>query len=106
MQDSIWEPSVSTPTNCVIKSPLELSGIQFESLENLSSVLLSELKKPSIILSTGQTFKSSHREMLANFRSDQGIAWADAMRITFYIKEPVTQLEKEKVMNFEKSLRV
>ena len=103
-------PNSQQNDSCVISSPLQLSGAQFENIENLSSILLSEQNTPSVILSTGKTFKSSVETLLANFRSvnkpGQPTAWADALRIIYFVRKPTNKNENVKVLRFEKSFEI
>ena len=93
--------------SCVISSPLELSGHKFENIKNFSSILLREWKTPRTILSTGQTFKSAHKTLLANFRSinNKDHAWADALQIIYFVRKPTTELDHKMVSKFEKSVK-
>ena len=91
---------------CIISSPLELAGAQFEDLKNLSSILASEFTNSTFILSTGQTFNSSFRQMLGNFQiqnsRDSRTARADALRVIYFIKKTIPE-ETKAVLNFETS---
>ena len=91
---------------CIISSPLELAGTQFENLSNLSSILVRELKNPTVVLSSGQTFNSSINQLLSNFqvqlKAGPLTARADALRIVYFIK-PSTEEEDQAVLNFEAS---
>ena len=91
---------------CIISSPLELAGTQFEDLKNLSSILVRELTNSTLVLSTGQTFNSSFRQMLGNFQvqhdADPPTARADALRVSYFIKKTNTE-ETQAVLNFETS---
>ena len=92
--------------DCVISSPLELSGVHFEHLSNLSAILAREWINPRAVLSTGQSFQSSFNEMVSNFqistRSDPPTAQADAIRIIYFIRMPTNE-EDHELFNFEKS---
>ncbi|KAL9968892.1 hypothetical protein ACROYT_G021036 [Oculina patagonica] len=94
--------------DCIISSPLELAGTQFENLSNLSSILAHELTNPTIVLSSGQTFNSSFIQMLSNFqvqhKTDPPTARADALRVVYFIKRTTTEEEDQAVLNFEASL--
>ena len=76
---------------CVISSPLELAGANFEHLTNLSSILALQRTNPWTVLSDGQSFQSSFKQMLSNFqinnKTNPPIAWADALRIIYFIKK-------------------
>ena len=93
--------------NCVISSPLELSGVQFKHLSNLSAILAREWTNPRTVLSTGQSFRSSFNEMVSNFqintRSNPPTAQADAIRVIYFIRMPTNEEEDHEVFNFEKS---
>ncbi|XP_078372526.1 mycocerosic acid synthase-like isoform X4 [Oculina patagonica] len=93
--------------DCIISSPLELSGTQFESLSNLSSILAHELTNPTIVLSSGQTFNSSFQQMLSHFevqhKTDPLTARADALRVIYFIRK-TTNEDDENIVNFEASL--
>ena len=93
---------------CIISSPLELAGAQFEDLKNLSSILAIELMNTTFILSTGQTFNSSFMQMLSNFQvqhnRDSLTARADALRVIYFIKNTNAE-ESQAVLNFETSFR-
>ena len=54
--------------DCIISSPLELAGAQFKDLKNLATILARELTTSTLLLSTGETFNSSFRQMLGNFQ--------------------------------------
>ena len=92
---------------CIISSPLELAGAQFEDLKNLSSILASELTNSTFILSTGQTFNSSFRQMLGNFQVQQNrdslTARADALRVIYFIKNTNAEETQAVLNNFETS---
>ena len=57
-----------TKQNCVISSPLELAGANFEHLSNLSSIIAREWTNPKKTLSTGESFHSSFKQMLSIFQ--------------------------------------
>ena len=91
---------------CFISSPLELAGTQFESLNNLSFILVREYLNPTFVLSTGQTFNSSFERMLSNFqvqrKADLLTARAEALRAIYFIKNKTSEEDKA-VLNFETS---
>ena len=91
---------------CVISSPLELAGANFEHLTNLSSILTLQRTNPGTVLSNGQSFQSSFKQMLSNFqvnnKTNPSIAWADALRIIYFIKKAANEADEE-VLNFETS---
>ena len=93
--------------DCIISSPLELGGSQFENLRNLSSILASELANSTVVLSSGQTFNSSFRRLLSNFQvqrnTDPPTARADALRLIYFLKKTATKEEDQEVINFETS---
>ena len=92
--------------DCVISSPLELAGTQFENLKNFSSILVRELSNPTVVLSSGQTFNSSFVRMLSNFQVQRKTAArAEALRIIYYIKKTTIEEDEEDlaVLNFETS---
>ena len=99
-------PETLAVQNCVISSPLELAGVNFEHLSNLSTILAREWTNPRTVLSTGQSFHSSFNEMVSNFqintRSDQITAQADAIRVIYFMRMPTNE-EDHDVFNFEKS---
>ena len=92
--------------NCVISSPLELAGANFEHLNNLSTILAREWTNPRTVLSTGQSFHSSFNEMVSNFQintqSDPITAHAEAIRLIYFMRMP-TDNEDHEVFNFETS---
>ena len=96
------------PSNhgCIISSPLELAGTQFEDLKNLSTILAREFLHPTVALSSGQTFSSSHKRMLSNFRvhhkTDPPTAGADALRVIYFIRETTSE-HKPNIIHFEAS---
>ena len=87
-----------TEHDCIISSPLELAGTQFESLSNLSSILAREMTNPTIVLSSGQTFNSSFQQMLSHFevqrRTDPLTARADALRAVYFIRKKTDELDQ------------
>ena len=91
---------------CIISSPLELAGTQFEDLKNLSTILTREFLHPTVALSSGETFSSSHKRMLSNFHVYHGIdpptARADALRVIYFIRE-TTNENKLNIIRFEES---
>ena len=91
---------------CIISSPLELAGTQFEDLKNLSNILTREFLHPTVALSSGETFSSSHKRMLSNFhvyhRIDPPTARADALRVIYFIRE-TTNENKLNIIRFEES---
>ncbi len=93
--------------DCIISSPLELAGAQFENLSNLSPILVRELKNTTVVLSSGQTFNSSFHQMLSNFqvqrKADPLTARADALRVIYYIKRTSIEEEDQAVLKFEAS---
>jgi len=88
---------------CVVSSPLELAGVRFEHLSNLSSILASELTNPRTVLSTGQSFQTSFKEMLSGFQVKAGslAVWADALRIIYFIRKARNEAEGQAVLSFE-----
>ncbi|KAJ7385706.1 hypothetical protein OS493_013735 [Desmophyllum pertusum] len=92
---------------CVVSSPLELAGTNFEHLSNLSSILGRELTNATIVLSTGETFNSSFTKMLSNFqvksKTDSLTAQANALRVIFFIRETTSEEDDQAILNFEKS---
>ena len=93
--------------DCIISSPLELAGTQFENLRNLSSILVGELANSTVVLSSGQTFNSSVKQLLSNFqvqrKTNPPTARADALRLTYFLKRTTTKEEDQAVINFETS---
>ena len=91
--------------NCIVSSPLELAGSNFEHLRNLPSILVREWNNPRTILSDGQSLKISHMQILSNFKVNKGsdplTSQAKALRITYFLKKPTTEKEDQKVKNFE-----
>ena len=90
--------------DCIISSPLELAGTQFEDLKNFSTILAREFLHPTVVLSSGQTFISSHKRMLSNFRvhhkTDPPTARANALRVIYFIREPTNE-DKTNIIHFE-----
>ena len=93
--------------NCVIISPLELAGINFEHLNNLSSILAREWNNPRAVLSNGQTFRSSFRQILGGFQvvqnTDPPTSQAEGLRIIYFIRKATSEEEDHKILNFETS---
>jgi len=93
--------------SCVISSPLELAGTHFTSLRSFTSILDRELKIPTTILSTGETFNSSFNKMLSNFQfksnTDPSTAHADALRVIYFLRKPTGTDKDQAVLNFENS---
>ena len=91
---------------CIISSPLELAGTQFEDLKNLSTILAREFLHSTAVLSSGQTFSSSHKRMLSNFyvhhKTDPPTARADALRVIYFIRETTSE-HKPSIAHFEAS---
>ena len=91
---------------CIISSALELAGAQFKDLKNLSTILTREFLHPTVTLSSGETFSSSHKRMLSNFRVQRTIdpptARADALRVIYFIRE-TTNEHKLNIIYFEAS---
>ena len=100
-------PDKPAERDCVISSPLELAGTQFENLGNLPSILVGELANSTVILSSGQTFNSSFKQLLSNFKVQRKkgppTARADALRLIYFLKETSSKEEDEALANFEKS---
>ena len=98
-------PDKPADRDCIISSPLELAGTQFENLENLSSILVGELANSTVILSSGKTFNSSFKRLLNNFKvqrkTDPPTAQADALRIIYFLKKTSSREEDEALLNFE-----
>ena len=92
---------------CMVSSPLELAGTYFQHLNNLSTILMRELTNPTILLSSGQTFKSFHGQMLANFQIERNrdplTAHADALRAIYFIKKSSSKEEEKEILGFESS---
>ena len=92
---------------CIISNPLELAEFQFDKLKNLSSILARELKNSSMVLSTGQTFNSSYKEMIGNFqaqpKTSSQSSRADALRVIYFIKSATDGKDQQKILAFEKS---
>jgi len=93
--------------DCIISSPLELAGTQFENLGNLSSILVGELANSTVVLSSGQTFNSSFKRLLSNFqvqrKTNPPTGRADALRLIYFLKKATTKEEDQAVINFETS---
>ena len=91
--------------DCIVGSPLELAGPNFERLRNFSSILAREWNNPRRILSDGQSLKTSHAQILGNFKVNNTVdpptSQAEALRITYFIKNPTSEDEKQKVKSFE-----
>ena len=100
-------PDKPDERDCIISSPLELAGTQFENLRNLSSILVRELASSTIILSSGQTFNSSSKRLFSNFQvqrnTDPPTARADALRLIYFLKKTTTKEEDQAVIKFEAS---
>ena len=96
-------PSSSTKDDCVISSPLQLAGARFEHLSNLSSILDRELTNPITVLTTGQTFRYSFKEMLSGFqvKKDPLTVQANALRVIYFIRKATNEDEDQKVLSFE-----
>ena len=90
---------------CVISSPLEFAGANFEHLSNLSSSLAHEWQKYRLTLSTAQTFLFTLQEVISNFEvvneTNPPTSRADAIRLTYFIRKPFNEEDRE-VVNFEK----
>ena len=100
-------PQKNASHRCMVSSPLELAGTYFQHLNNLSTILMRELTSPTILLSSGQTFKSSHGQMLANFQiernRDPQTVHADALRAVYFIKRSSSKEDDEEILGFESS---
>ena len=100
-------PDKPAERDCIISSPLELAGTQFENLRNLSYILVRELAASTVVLSSGQTFNSSFKRLLSNFHvqrnKDPPTARADALRLIYFLKKTTTKDEDQAVINFETS---
>ena len=100
-------PDKPAERDCIISSPLELAGTQFENLRNLSFILIGELANSTVVLSSGQTFNSSFKRLLSNFqvqwKTNPPTARADALRLIYFLKKTTTEEEDEAVINFETS---
>ena len=87
--------------SCIVSSPLDLAGSNFEHLRNLPSILVREWNNLRTILSDGQSLKLSHMHILSNFKvngeSDPPTSQAEALRITYFIKKPTTEKKDQKV---------
>ena len=104
-----WLPDIQqkpSKRDCIISSPLELAGAQFKDLKNLSSILAREITSSTLLLSTGETFNSSFRQMLSNFQvqnnTDPVTSRADALRVIYFIKKS-SIVEDQAVLKFETS---
>lgn len=90
---------------CVVSSPFELAGTHFENIRNLSSILDRELKNPTVILSTGETFNSSFNKMFSNFQvkanTDPLTAQADAIRVIYFVQKTTGNDKDQVVFDFE-----
>ena len=93
--------------NCIISSPLELAGAHFEHLSNLPSTLAREFTNPCTVLSTGQSFQSSFKEMLSGFQvdrtTDPKTARPDALQVIYFIRKAINEEEEHEVVNFKAS---
>ena len=100
-------PDKPAERDCIISCPLELAGTQFENLGNLSSILVGELANSTVILSSGQTFNSSFKQLFSNFKVQRKTypptARADALRLIYFLKKANSKEEDEALVNFEKS---
>ena len=96
---------MSDKQKCVFSNPLELAGDNFEHSSNLSFILAREKYHPRTILSDGQSFQTSYRQMLGNFHvndaKDPPSAQAEALRITYFIRKTTNDEENQRVLNFE-----
>ena len=92
--------------DCIISNPLELAGTRFEDLKNLSTILAREFLHPTVVLSSGQTFSSSHKRMLSNFhvlhKTDPPTARAESLRVVYFIRESTNEY-KPNIIHFEAS---
>ena len=90
---------------CVISSPFELAGTHFEITRNLFSILDRQLKNPTIILSTGETFNSSLNKIFSNFKlklnTDPLTAQADAIRVIYFVRKTTGYDKDQTVIDFE-----
>ncbi|CAH3141209.1 unnamed protein product, partial [Porites evermanni] len=102
---SNYDTRATDAQDCIVSSPLELAGPNFEHLRNFSSILAREWNNPRTILSDGQSLKTSHVQILGNFKvnneADPPTSQAEALRITYFIKNPTSEDEKQKVKSFE-----
>ena len=100
-------PQKNASHRCMVSSPLELAGTYFQHLNNLSTILMRELTNPTILLSSGQTFKSFHGQMLANFQIERNrdplTAHADALRAIYFMKKSSSKEDDEEISSFESS---
>ena len=96
---------IDSMKGCVISSPFELAGTRFENIRNLSSILDRELKNPTVILSTGETFNSSFNKMFSNFQlesnTDPLTAQADAIRVIYFVQKTTGNDKDQAVLDFE-----
>ena len=96
---------IDSMKGCVISSPFELAGTRFENIRNLSSILDRELKNPTVILSTGETFNSSFNKMFSNFQlesnTDPLTAQADAIRGIYFVQKTTGNDKDQAVLDFE-----
>ena len=101
--------SAAENQTCVISSPLELAGINFEHLKNLSSILAREWTNPRTVLSNGQTFRSSFKRMISGFQvvnnTDPLTSQADGLRIIYFVEKANSEEEDHKILNFEVSFQ-
>ena len=90
---------------CVISSPFELTGNHFENMKNILSILGRELKNPTAILSTGETFNSSFNKIFSNFhlKSSPVTAQADALQVIYFVRKITGNEKDQAVLNFENS---
>ena len=96
-------PDKPAERDCIISSPLELAGTQFENLSNLSSILVRELATSTAIPSSGQIFNSSFERLFSNFQvqrnTDPPTARADVLRLIYFLKRATTKEEDQAVLN-------
>ena len=96
---------ISDTQKCAVSNPLELAGDNFEHLSNLSLILAREKYYPKIILSDGQSFQTSYRQLLGNFHVNDSTnppaGQAEALRITYFIRKTTSGEENQKVLEFE-----
>ena len=94
-----------TKQECVISGPFELTGGRFENLSHVSSILYRELKDPTIVLSTGQTFNSSSIQIFSNLKFQSKTApftaMAEALKIIYFIRKTTNVAEDQEVSIFE-----
>ena len=102
-RNNVENPAIE---DCVIMSPLEFAGTNFEHLSNLTSILAREWTNSTRVLSTGQSFHSSFKQMLSGFKVENGThsltARADAIRVT-YLMRKATSEEDQEIFHFESS---